>query len=1254
MALSSTPAAPARLFEGESEMAQLMREHDWSESPLGKPESWPESLRTAVRIVLTSRFAMWMGWGKDLTFLYNDAYASMTLGAKHPWALGRAAREVWEEIWPQLEPRVDQVLRTGTATWDERLLLFLERSGFPEETYHTFSYSPLGDDEGVSQGMLCVVSEETERVIGERRLELLHQLGAQLATASSQNDVLSALSRTLSRAAPDLPFTLTYTFDTQAERARRVAATGIAPEHPAASDGSGPAFEHSFWPFARIVHEGTASVITLPRGVGWPCGSWTDEPLQAVVMPLSARGSAGPSGVFIAGLNRFRPFDAGYRNFVTLFVSQVAAALTNARLYEEERQRSQALAELDRAKTVFFSNVSHEFRTPLTLMLAPTEDALTSSRALAGKELQTVYDNQLRLLRLVNTLLDFSRIEAGRITAAYQEVDLGRLTTDLASTFRSAVERAGLVFDVSIEPIEAPLFVDPQMWERILLNLLSNAFKFTFEGRIGVRLGPVGTSSVELSVSDTGIGIPAQELPRVFERFHRIEGTRARTHEGSGIGLALVSDLVKLHGGTISVVSQPGVGTTFSVRVPMGNAHLPAERVGPALREPVATSLAKQFVNGASRWLPGEQVPDVEQAPLSRAAHAARLLIADDNADMREYLTRILGAHWTVEAVSDGTLALAAARRQRPDLMVTDVIMPRLDGFGLLRELRSDPALRSIPVIMLSARAGEEARIEGIEAGANDYLVKPFSARELVARVAARLELLRLGQRLADERAAIARLFDQTPMPIAILKGEDIVLDAANDAYVEVVGGRALLGKAFLDALPEMVGKGLDELLKEVLHTGVAQVGRERLVRLERGGRLNDTYFTFRYAPVRGEGGPFDSVVVLCNEVTEQVEARRRLEGLAHEASQASRAKDEFLAMLGHELRNPLAPMRTALQLMRLRGSESREQDVLDRQVNHLSRLVDDLLDISRITRGKIDLDRRAVELVEVVLRAMEIASPVLEHAHHDVLIDVPRRGLGVDVDIERMAQVVSNLLTNAAKYSDPRSRILVVGKREADRVTLCVKDEGSGIAPEMLSRVFDAFVQQPQTLDRSRGGLGLGLAIVKSLVEQHGGSVRVQSLGLGHGSEFVVDLPWDGTAQTPRSEPKSNPVAAPHAERMKRIILVDDNEDAAVMLQHALTSLGYSVEVAHDGPSALELSARFRPDVALLDIGLPVMDGYELAQKLREQLVDSGQVPELRLMAVTGYGQETDRARTAAAGFHEHLVKPIDLSRLARALDPK
>ncbi|HWO13889.1 MAG TPA: ATP-binding protein, partial [Polyangiaceae bacterium] len=849
---SARPTLP--VFEGDTEMALLTRGFDWSQTPLGRPEGWPESLRTAVSIVLTSRFAMWMGWGSELTFLYNDAYAHMTLGAKHPWALGRPAREVWAEIWPELAPRIEHVLSTGAATWDERLMLFLERSGFREETYHTFSYSPLGSSGRHAEGMLCVVTEETERVIGERRLSLLHELGAELAGASTTREVLAAVERSLAKPAPDLPFTLTYVLDAASSRARRVVVTGLPDDHPAARDGVGAELEHPYWPLSRVLREGTSTLVPLPLEESWPRGAWPEEPLQAVLVPLPRRAGDPSPGVFIAGLNRYRPFDASYRDFVTLFARQVAAALANARLYEEERERAQALAELDRAKTTFFSNVSHEFRTPLTLMLAPTEEALTNARPLAGKELETVYDNELRLLRLVNTLLDFSRIEAGRISAAYRAIDLGRLTTDLASTFRSAVERAGLEFRVKCEPLGEPVFVDPQMWERILLNLLSNAFKFTFEGSIQVELRQPGPGQVELAVSDTGIGISEENLPRVFERFHRIEGTRARTHEGSGIGLALVSELVKLHGGSISVDSSLARGTRFSVVIPTGSHHLPIEHLDSVTAEP-HRSLAEQFVREASRWLPGNGGSEEGQAPLSRPRRSGRVLVADDNADMREYVTRILKQYWDVEAVSDGARALAAARRCRPDLIVTDVMMPTLDGFGLLRELRADLELRRVPVIMLSARAGEEARIEGLEAGANDYLVKPFSARELVARVAARLELQRLGQRLADERAAIARLFEETPMPVAILSGQELRFEAANASFVQVAGGRALLGKTLLEAVPELAGQGFDELLSEVLCSGVVQVGRERLVRLERGGRLMDSYITFIFAPILGEDG---------------------------------------------------------------------------------------------------------------------------------------------------------------------------------------------------------------------------------------------------------------------------------------------------------------------------------------------------------------------------------------------------------------
>ncbi len=433
---------------------------------------------------------------------------------------------------------------------------------------------------------------------------------------------------------------------------------------------------------------------------------------------------------------------------------QIATAIQNVRAAEEERQRLEALAEIDRAKTAFFSNVSHEFRTPLTLMLGPVEDLLAKSYTglspAAKSQLELVNRNGNRLLRLVNTLLDFSRIEAGRMQAVYQPTDLAAFTLELSSVFRSATERAGLRLELNCPELLQPVYVDRNMWEKIVLNLISNAFKFTFEGEITVSLIQAG-NQVELRVRDTGVGIPAHELPRLFDRFHRIENIRSRTHEGSGIGLALVQELVKLHGGTVRVESAIGKGSTFIVSVPLGNAHLPPERVGGTRTLATTAVGASPFVEEALRWLPdtelevaAEALPSDELIPVPCPPGAGgddasekrpRILVADDNADMRQYLVRLLAERYEVEAVSDGEAALACAREHAPDVVLSDVMMPNLDGFGLLRALRADAETRTVPIILLSARAGEESRVEGMEHGADDYLIKPFSARELLARV---------------------------------------------------------------------------------------------------------------------------------------------------------------------------------------------------------------------------------------------------------------------------------------------------------------------------------------------------------------------------------------------------------------------------------------------------------------------------------------------------------------------------------------
>lgn len=418
---------------------------------------------------------------------------------------------------------------------------------------------------------------------------------------------------------------------------------------------------------------------------------------------------------------------------------------------EALRVANDRLGRLDRMKTEFFSNVSHEFRTPLTLVLGPVEtllaDPATSPEARSA--LEAVHRNALRLLRLVSALLDLSRLEAGRLSARFVPTDLARLTRELAAGFASAFAKAGLRLDVRCDDAIEPVWIDPELWERVVMNLLSNALKFTFEGGVTVTLTN-GDAGPLLTVSDTGTGIPASEVDQLFTRFHRVRGARSRSHEGSGIGLALVRELVTLHGGEVAVQSREGVGTEFRVTLRHGRGHLPAPGAA-AVAEPSApgppSPRAAELVEEASAWLrtePAETLPRT-------VASEGRILVVDDNADLREHLVRLLTPRYDVEAVVDGEDALQAVRRQKPDLVLSDVMMPRLDGLGLVRALRADPKTRTVPVVLLSARAGQEASVEGLEAGADDYLSKPFTAVELLARVRTHLSLARARAELVAE-----------------------------------------------------------------------------------------------------------------------------------------------------------------------------------------------------------------------------------------------------------------------------------------------------------------------------------------------------------------------------------------------------------------------------------------------------------------------------------------------------------------------
>jgi len=749
-----------------SQMGALIRATDWANTALNSPDEWSPALRMIVKFLLANRFPQLLWWGKDFCCLYNDAYISI-LGTKHPWALGKPVKEVWSEIWHILKPLIETPYQGGSSTWMEDIPLEINRSGFVEETHFTVAYSPVPDEtvSGGIGGVLATVHEITEKVIGERRIILLRDLGSRNAAPKSAENACVIAAESLERHRQDVPFALLYLIDSTRDMARLVSGAGIE-----LSDGGcpklvdlGSSANHSIWDFSKVIETEEIQVVTNLRGKfdRIPRGTWSDPPFSAALVPVQSNVSNKLAGLMVIGISSRIKFDEKYRDFLTLLATQIATSIANARAYEEERERAEALAEIDRAKTAFFSNVSHEFRTPLTLMLAPLQDLLARSQThlspTAKEQLDLVNRNGARLLRLVNTLLDFSRIEAGRIQAVYQATDLSQFTAELGSVFRSATEKAGLRLVTECHELGEPVYVDRDMWEKVVLNLISNAFKFTFEGEIVVTVQRNG-SNAELRVRDTGVGIPAEALPRIFERFHRVPNARSRTHEGSGIGLALVYELVKLHGGSIEVDSKVGQGTTFVVSIPFGQGHLSFGQLGGSRSLSSTATGAKPFVEEALRWFPdtpassrGAFVEHDELLPVpcregTESGGRPRILFADDNADMRQYIARLLAERYEVETAADGKAAFEMALTHPPSLILSDVMMPVLDGFEFLKAIRGDDRTRRVPVVLLSARAGEESRVEGMQAGADDYLIKPFSARELLSRIGARIEISRLQQ----------------------------------------------------------------------------------------------------------------------------------------------------------------------------------------------------------------------------------------------------------------------------------------------------------------------------------------------------------------------------------------------------------------------------------------------------------------------------------------------------------------------------
>lgn len=997
------------------EMARHFGEFDWTQTPIGPPERWPASWRNSAQLILDSSFPAALALGPELTYFYNDAFIPLGGPDRHPSSIGRPVRVVWKEIWqPYLEPRFTETLSTGRPTGEIDLLLPLRRSGYLEETYMRFSFAAIRDDRGVPSGILCTATENTGLVITSRQIDCLRRLATGCTAANSPEEACRLAATVLEDQDRDLPFALLYLYDRQSGQAMLTASAGLTHVPPDLPQGVPPDPVAGPWRLADVAYRGdTVLIEDVTALIGPALRRPQLLPHQAIALPVSGGGPGTPSGILLAGLNPMRPTVESVE-FHKLLATHLERAIGGARMKQLAEERAREIAALDRAKTIFFSNISHELRTPLTLLLEPIRQVLEHGRLEPEHRdlLETARQASGRLHKLVNSLLEFSRLEAGRTDARYVPTHLGLFTADLAGMFQSVFDRAHVALVVDCPSVAELAYVDQDMWATIVLNLLSNALKFTLEGQVAVKVSATH-SHFELEVADTGCGIAEEDLPRIFQRFARVHAARARTVEGSGIGLSLVQELAKMHGGTIEAASQPGVGTTIVVRIPSGSAHLPHERVGTAHTLPSLNPGVEPFLDEALGWLASESVAAAPQEDDSDVATGERprfddagagelpaarerILVVEDNAQMRQFLSRMILQHrWHVETAPDGGAAIEQIRRRAPDVVVSDIMMPRMDGVAMVRALRADPATVDLPVLLLSARAGEEASVEGLQAGANDYLIKPFSQRELAARI-------------------------------------------------------------------------------ETLLAQARQHAAERRARAQ--------------------------------------------------AEHTVQAREEFFAALAHELRSPVSSIFGWIELLQstkvTRAKMLSSLDILQLTARALRRLCDDLYDVARGNSESMRIKPRAyasiAPLVGAVVEAFEPAAARKRIALQQAL--QPDSG-PASVDVERLQQILANLLSNAIRYTPAGGRIDVSCARRADFVEIHVSDSGRGIRPEALSRVFERY-WQAERAPGDDSGLGLGLSIARRLVELHGGEIQALSEGEGTGATFVVRLPVSETRPEDRHVP--------------------------------------------------------------------------------------------------------------------------------------
>ncbi|KAK8845645.1 hypothetical protein IAR55_006361 [Kwoniella newhampshirensis] len=963
-AVSSSLMASSVLASRTLDCKSLLDRTDWTKTSLGPRVNWSPVIETMIEVILRSptQDALWLG--EDFLMLYNDNYAQIV---DHPlmWARSARAKEAWGPVWEGVTELIERCLSLGEPCYRENDLLLYRRGlkGHWVEKYHTWSFIPLFDAEGKPLGLFNPTRDTTEAVVARRRQETMRDLSEQLLTARTSKEYYNGIIEVLEQNPKDVPFLMCYSVQEVAQsntvKLTLESSLGVPPDHPAAprhidialsneqptrssfSTKTGPfssptlsaistlssgggrvrySFDQQSWPIAKSISSRQAVVVDdCTRLIkGFPLRQWEALPESAIVIPISSEASADtPQAVFILGLNIASPLDTVYEDWIHVLRAHLISSLGSVRAAEAAHERQMERDRMETAKTAWFQGAAHDLRSPLTLVAGPLDDVLrTQLRPDQRSMLSLAQRNLARVQRLVNSLLDFSRIEAGKMSGRFVPLDLGRFVGDLAALFQPAVNRKRIAYRIEIEPHEGLVFVDPTLLETVVTNLISNALKYTERGAISVALSYYETFA-DIAITDSGIGIPTAELSAVTDRFHRATTALSRGTEGTGIGLALAKEIVRLHGGDLLIISQTAEesggphGSTFTARIPLVERDVSTDQ----LTRNDFGLYGKAVVDEAMHWF---QPSDYESESVGSELNGSTssrsegflfersdvLLLVDDNNDMRNYVKSIFKPYCQVIEAVNGQQALELARKTPPDLILSDLMMPKMNGQELLAAIRQDPITRFVPMVLLSAATDDELRLAAFVEGVEDFMLKPFKPKELLARV-------HLHMQIGKKRAHLEMLYAQRQQELAV------ILDYSPSGLMRADNtGKIIYGN---DTYRSYSGMARDADLND----WPGYVDPETLNRLDTAwheivhGDQRESTLTWKFTNGTSVSGTFvrldlidptmSGVLGCLSDISYQEEKLHEAERRRVEAEEAKQQQELLVDLTSHEIRTPVS-----------------------------------------------------------------------------------------------------------------------------------------------------------------------------------------------------------------------------------------------------------------------------------------------------------------------------------------------------------